>query len=74
VLFLDDPEPAEIRGRLVDISAGGFRAAHGHAALLAGQKVKFQHPSGKGIARVMWNRVVENEVESGFRILRNATL
>jgi hypothetical protein len=74
VLLLDDPYPIEVRGRVVDISVGGFRVAHCHAALRAGQQVSFHHPSGEGIAQVMWNRVLENHVESGFRILHNATL
>ena len=74
VLFVEDPDPIEVRGRLMDISIGGFRATHRYAALRAGQQVSFRHPFGEGTAQVMWNRVVENHVESGFRILENTTL
>ena len=68
-LLLDDPRPLQIEGRLVDSSDHGFRAAHQFTALQAGQEVCFLHSNACGRARVMWNRVLLEHVESGFLIL-----
>jgi hypothetical protein len=59
----------EFRGRLVDYSRRGFRAAHPQTSLSAGQSVRFRHILGEGRAVVMWNRILERHVESGFLIL-----
>lgn len=64
-----DPEPLQIEGRLVDVSAGGFRMAHGFPSLAAGQLVEFAHIEARGHARVMWNRIFEERVETGFLVL-----
>lgn len=69
-ITLDDPH-AEIRGTLVDISASGFRASHQHSGLTHGQVVKFKHVVGAGKARVMWNRITEQNVETGFLVIRS---
>ncbi len=69
LLLLDDPNRIVIRGRLKDISEEGFQAVHSHAALRGGQEVCFQHCTGQGRARVMWTRVFNNSVCSGFLIL-----
>jgi hypothetical protein len=66
----DDPAPLEIAGRLLDYSESGFRASHRYAALHTGQVVKFQHMIAAGQARVMWNRIADDRVESGFHILK----
>jgi hypothetical protein len=55
-----------IQGRLVDVSAGGFRMAHDCSALTAGQYVAFAHVQAKGRARVVWTRILDESVESGF--------
>ncbi len=68
-LHLEDPVPVEIRGRLVDTSDGGFRASHSYAGLRTGQEVGFRHPGAAGRARVAWNRIVAERVESGFVIV-----
>ncbi len=68
-LHLEDPVPVEIRGRLVDISDGGFRASHSYAGLQPGQEVDFRHQSAEGRARVAWNRILAERVESGFVIV-----
>ncbi|MBI3697222.1 MAG: hypothetical protein HY238_20600 [Acidobacteria bacterium] len=69
-LFLQDPEPVEIEGRLLDYSNGGFRVAHRHSVLRAGQEVRFRHLRAEGKARVVWNRILAQRVESGFLILK----
>jgi hypothetical protein len=74
VLFVEDPEPLEIHGQLVDVSASGFRVAHDHAALCAGQEVTFRHAFGAGSAEVVWTLVVGHCVETSFRNLETAAL
>jgi len=64
-----DPAPKQIEGRLVDVSASGFRMAHDFASLGAGQLVEFSHIEAHGHARVMWNRIIENRVETGFLVI-----
>ena len=58
-----------ISGRLVDISATGFRAAHTETALSPGEIVEFDWTSAHGRARVVWTRIMGDSVESGFLIL-----
>ena len=74
VLILRDPGTIEIRGRLADISPEGFRASHRHVALCTGQLVSFHHEFADGLAKVVWNRVLGDRVESGFFILIRVAL
>jgi hypothetical protein len=69
-LSFEDPARQEITGRLVDYSNNGFRAIHAYATLHAGQVVNFQHAIAVGRARVMWNRIMDNRVETGFLVLK----
>ena len=64
-----DPKTTEIEGRLMDISPGGFRMSHQFASLTAGQEVEFSHTEARGRARVIWNRIVADRVETGFLVL-----
>jgi hypothetical protein len=64
-----NPRPVEIDGKLVDVSAGGFRMKHKWTALSAGQIVEFSHTDATGQARVVWNRVAGNHVETGFLLV-----
>ena len=68
-----DPALPEIAGRLIDISASGFRAAHTCAALASGEIVSFSQAHAEGQARVVWTRVLSAgrnpSVESGFVVL-----
>ena len=68
-LVVDDPLPAEVRGRLVDISRSGFRACHSYPRFEPGQQVGFRCPASQGQARVMWNRILNDRVETGFLVL-----
>jgi hypothetical protein len=68
-LVFSDPAPQEVRGELVDVSDSGFRAWHKCAILRLGQEVDFAHPNAHGRARVMWNRILPDHVESGFVVL-----
>ncbi|MGD1096953.1 MAG: PilZ domain-containing protein [Bryobacteraceae bacterium] len=64
-----NPKPVQIDGRLVDVSAGGFRMSHTCTSLSAGQLVEFKHAESAGQAQVMWNRVASKHVETGFRVV-----
>ena len=64
-----DPGPQSIEGRLMDVSASGFRMAHEFPSLAAGQLVEFAHIEARGRARVMWNRILDGRVETGFLII-----
>ena len=68
-LVIDDPLPAEVRGRLVDISRSGFRARHMYPRFELGQRVLFRSAVSQGLARVMWNRILDDRVETGFLLL-----
>jgi hypothetical protein len=68
-IVFTDPEPLEIDGRLMDVSASGFRMAHECASLRSGQLVEFAHPEARGRARVIWNRILAGGVESGFLVV-----
>lgn len=69
-LSFEDPSPREITGRLLDYSTSGFRALHGYPALDTGQVVAFQHGVAGGKARVMWNRIADDRVETGFLVIQ----
>jgi hypothetical protein len=64
-----DPQPLEILGQLMDISPSGFRMSHANQSLHSGQMVEFSHHLAVGAARVMWNRIVDQRVETGFLIV-----
>lgn len=64
-----DPAPCEIRGQLIDLSTSGFRVRHAFRSLMAGQVVEYSHPIGAGKARVIWNRIHEQTIETGFLVL-----
>ena len=68
VLF-ENPHPREIHGRLVDVSVSGFRMAHEYTALETGQMVEFSHIEAAGRARVVWNRIADAHVETGFLVV-----
>jgi hypothetical protein len=55
-------------GRLLDIAASGFRARHHRFALCSGELVDFAFEGRRGLARAVWTRIVDDEVETGFRI------
>ncbi len=69
VLVLETPQIFEVRGRLLDKSSGGFRASHMYPALTSGQVIRCRLEGVEVLVRVVWNRIIEEEVESGFLIL-----
>jgi hypothetical protein len=64
-----NPRPVTIQGRLVDVSSSGFRMTHECTSLAAGQVVEFSHSETSGRARVMWNRIQDSRVETGFLLI-----
>ena len=68
----EDSPPGEIEGRLVDVSAGGFRMAHWCAWLAAGETVEFAHAEATGRARVVWTRIANGRVETGFCVVEGS--
>ena len=65
----DNPQPFVIHGKLIDVSEGGFRMAHEYRALDAGSVVEFSHTEAAGKARVVWNRILDSRVETGFLVI-----
>lgn len=63
------PRPVEVEGRLVDVSANGFRMAHDSMDLETGALVEFGHGEASGTARVVWNRIAGDAMESGFFVV-----
>ncbi len=68
-LSLEEPIHKEITGRLVDYSNNGFRAVHHCSDLHTGQLVRFRHIVACGTAKVIWNRILPECVESGFLVV-----
>ena len=68
-MHFSDPQPMEVLGELVDVSPSGFRMVHANQSLQSGQLVNFSHGFAAGTARVMWNRIMDERVQTGFRIV-----
>ncbi len=69
----EDPMVGQgFEGTLVDVSAGGFRARHRCVGVYPGLVVQFSHSKARGEARVVWNRILGEDVESGFLVLSRA--
>lgn len=60
-----------IVGRLKDVTSSGFRAQHACQALGPGQFARFEYEGAEGRACVVWNRIVGDAVESGFRVVQS---
>lgn len=58
-----------VHGELMDIAESGFRACHAMLTLRPGQEVEFEVAGYPGRARVVWTRILGDQVESGFLIL-----
>jgi hypothetical protein len=71
LLFVPTPQILTIRARLIDRSANGFRASHMYPALTSGQLIHCRLDGADLSVRVVWNRILEEEMESGFLILEN---
>lgn len=68
-LRLSEESNGNFEGRLLDISSTGFRVRHAHSQLRSGQECDFTLPGSSGKARVVWNRITPEHIETGFLIL-----
>ncbi len=69
LLTRKSPAPSVVIGKLLDRSASGFRVGHRDSTLESGQVVVFHLGGDTGRARVVWNRIINGKVESGFLIV-----
>jgi hypothetical protein len=69
-LKFESEPPGEVEVDLMDVSASGFRASHRHGALPLGASAAFRHPEAAGKARVDWNWMHPDHVETGFVVVR----
>ena len=60
-----------LEGRLLDISANGFRVSFTHPAPTAGTEVEFNHQFFHGRAQFMWIVQRDNCYEAGCMVLRD---
>jgi hypothetical protein len=59
-----------VDGVLLDVSDSGFRARHRDPTLGAGRIIRWETESGStGVAKVVWTRVFDELVESGFALV-----
>lgn len=68
-LIVGGPTALAVPGRIVDVSQHGMRVVHMYAALTSGTMLKIESGSEVYTARVVWNRISEDGVESGFYLL-----
>jgi len=73
-LRLNEDYQVAFEARLLDISAGGFRVRHANSQLRSGQECDFALPGTKGRAKVVWNRITPEYIETGFLILLHETV
>ncbi len=66
---MSEGSTTNFEGRLLDISSTGFRVRHAHSQLRSGQECDFTLPGSSGKARVVWNRITPEHIETGFLIL-----
>jgi hypothetical protein len=69
VLETIGPGSRRIHGKLVDVSAHGFRMRHSYFGLTPGDEVIVAEGIAARRLRVVWTRIFENRVESGFLVL-----
>ncbi|MBY0504997.1 MAG: PilZ domain-containing protein [Bryobacteraceae bacterium] len=68
-LFTLEQERFVFEGEMRDVSASGFRLEHTNQRVRSGDEFRFESPYSSGLARVMWNRILDDSVESGFFIV-----
>lgn len=68
-LLVGGPRELAIPGRILDISLHGMRVEHMYAALTSGLVLTIQASDRDYTARVVWNRINDDGVESGFYLL-----
>jgi hypothetical protein len=68
VLLRDEKNPSlRILAQLINVTESGFSVSHYHRGFTLDQVVKFQEWFR---ARVIWNREIDDHVETGFLIMK----
>ncbi len=68
-LRLESPQQMIVRGRLLDISEHGMRVEHMYTSLASGMVLQVEVDGVLRTARVMWNRITSEGVDSGFYLI-----
>lgn len=68
-LLFSDSAHLQVKGKLMDQSSDGFRVAHNYCNFECGQEVCYHHGLTRGRAKVVWNRIFGERVETGFLIV-----
>lgn len=68
-LLLDGPPALAIPARILDVSLHGMRLEHMYSALTSGMMLQIESGSVHYTARVIWNRIKSDGVETGFYLL-----
>jgi hypothetical protein len=68
-LFTLDDERLVFEGEIRDVSSSGFRLEHTNQRVSSGDEYLFESPYSSGVARVMWNRILDTSVETGFFVV-----
>lgn len=66
VMVINTGRELEIIGSLVDVSEHGLCIAHMYPALASGMEIQVRYHNQQRKARVMWNRINADGVQSGF--------
>ncbi|MBL8241786.1 MAG: PilZ domain-containing protein [Bryobacterales bacterium] len=68
-LLVGGPQLLAVPGKILDVSEHGMRVEHMYAALASGTMLEIQTATERYTARVVWNRIRNDGVESGFYLL-----
>jgi hypothetical protein len=68
-LKFENHPPGTVEVDLMDVSTSGFRTTHHQGLLPLGTNAAFRHADAAGKARVVWNWMFPDHVESGFVII-----
>lgn len=68
-LVIGGPQALSIPARILDVSQHGMRVEHMYPALTSGMLLQIESDTAQFTARVVWNRIKDDGVESGFYLL-----
>ena len=68
-LVIGGPQALSIPARILDVSQHGMRIEHMYAALTSGILIQIESGTTQFTARVVWNRIKDDGVESGLYLL-----
>jgi hypothetical protein len=68
-LLIGGPRPLSIPAWILDVSQHGMRVKHMYPALTSGLLLQIESGTSRYTARVAWNRIKDDGVESGVYLL-----